>query len=80
MENSTEYIFEQTVQDEVDLETEGNEEKEVLEIYKLLIQCKRDSRSTVSETRRKRRFFLVEGIGLEDSNQTELLMTMTLRI
>ena len=66
-----EYIFEQTVQDEVDLEIEGNEEKEVLVIYNpayrnFNVKFGEDLRSPRQEG--SEGFSLVEGIGLEDSN------------
>lgn len=67
-----EYIFEQTVQDEVDLEIEGNEDKEVLTIYdpayrNFNVKDKRDLRSPRQEG--SQGFSLVEGLGIEDTNQ-----------
>ena len=66
-----EYIFEQTIQDEADLEIEGNEEKEVLVIYNpayrnFNVKETSDLRSPRQEG--SEGFSLVEGIGLEDSN------------
>ena len=66
-----EYIFEQTVQNETDLEIEGNEEKEVLIIYNpayrnFNVKFDEDLRSPRQEG--SEGFSLVEGIGLEDSN------------
>ena len=66
-----EYIFEQTVQDEVDLEIEGNDSKEVLTVYdpayrNFNVKDKRDLRSPRQEG--SQGFSLVEGLGIEDTN------------